>query len=525
MPLPEIEQQMTTFVVRRFIEGNTPTERKEIVLKFRPHGTDAIHRLVTVNVLRSLDSGMLIPNVVAFSLCGRRESQLQAKSSFEMVVPVLQKLYETTPDSIVLKTSILESEMKRREPGVSPSVMRLGLYQCFEMGLVGGWSWEKQESEVQALRINERIMEIDVPTQWEKYIQKQISAVELFFREYRSREFLQGMFDLSEGREGIGITPMQWVQLATNLGMSQDDRNWVVRYLEGEGFVRKKPAASDILALTQNGIAELQGLNGPFTLTESATMPSTSETQNADLPELLVLISHSSKDKVVAESLIELLRFGLQLAATQIRCSSVDGYRLPAGVNTHDQLRREVKSAKVLIGLLTPNSLNSTYVLFELGARWGAGLPMIPLLAGIKPTEMRGPDAVLNALSCETEGQLIQLVEDIGTQLGLRAQSTASYLKQVKALMALSESPQNARTNQSSKPESLVFEETVYWKLEDGQREGPYCPVCFDERQKTIHLNPGATKGTYGCGICRNSFRTAEHENRGAVRRRPYSSR
>jgi len=137
---------------------------------------------------------------------------------------------------------------------------------------------------------------------------------------------------------------------------------------------------------------------------------------------------------------------------------------------------------------------------------------MIPLLAGIRPEEMRGPGAALNAMSCETEGQLIQLVENIGDRLGLRAQSTASYFKQVKALMALSES-QNVKTKQPSPPESLVFEESVYWKLKDGKREGPFCPVCFDERQKTIHLNEGATKGTYGCGICQNSFTTAAYKD------------
>jgi TIR domain len=155
---------------------------------------------------------------------------------------------------------------------------------------------------------------------------------------------------------------------------------------------------------------------------------------------LLVLISHSSKDKVLAEALIDLLRSGLGLLPSQIRCSSVDGYRLPAGVDTHDQLRKEIKSVKVLIGLLTPNSLSSTYVLFELGARWGAGLFMIPLLAATRPEEMRGPHGVLNALTCETEGQLIQLVEDAGKELLIKPQSASSYLKQLGVVKALADS-------------------------------------------------------------------------------------
>jgi len=46
---------------------------------------------------------------------------------------------------------------------------------------------------------------------------------------------------------------------------------------------------------------------------------------------LLVFISHSRKDVDLATALIDLLRDGLGLRTNQIRCSSVDGYRLPVG--------------------------------------------------------------------------------------------------------------------------------------------------------------------------------------------------
>jgi hypothetical protein len=157
-------------------------------------------------------------------------------------------------------------------------------------------------------------------------------------------------------------------------------------------------------------------------------------------PGILVFISYSSKDALQAEALIELLTFGLGLTADQIRCAGVDGYRLPAGANTPDQLRHEIISAKVVIGLLTPNSLSSTYVLFELGARWGAKKFMIPLLAGVSPEEMRGPHAAFNALSCETEQQLIQLVEDAGRELGISPQSVASYLDRARRVKQLAQS-------------------------------------------------------------------------------------
>jgi hypothetical protein len=109
-----------------------------------------------------------------------------------------------------------------------------------------------------------------------------------------------------------------------------------------------------------------------------------------------VFISHSSKDAVLAEALVDLLRSALGLPANEIRCSSVDGYRLPVGVNTENKLREEVNAAKVVIGLVTPSSLASHYVMFELGARWGAGLFLAPLLAGVTPSDLSGPLALLS---------------------------------------------------------------------------------------------------------------------------------
>jgi hypothetical protein len=175
---------------------------------------------------------------------------------------------------------------------------------------------------------------------------------------------------------------------------------------------------------------------------------------------LLVLISHSSKDKRLAEALITLLRAGLRLSATQIRCTSVDGYRLPGGANTNDQLLREIKTVNVLVGLLTPNSLASTYVLFELGARWGVGLPMIPLLAGIRAADMRGPDNALNALSCDSDAQLVQLVEDIGRELQIEPDSSASYLSIAHDIKGQSESIA-ALTRENRKSESSPAAPTV----------------------------------------------------------------
>jgi hypothetical protein len=149
--------------------------------------------------------------------------------------------------------------------------------------------------------------------------------------------------------------------------------------------------------------------------------------------------------------------------------------------------------------------------------------PMIPLLAGVTPEEMRGPHRVLNALSCSNESQLIQFVEDTGRELRIDPQSSSSYLDKVRNVKKLSESIETRSVGNGSTQE-MIYEESVYWKTKNGKRDGPYCPNCYDDESKVVHLNPGATKGTYGCGACRNSFRTNEY-NSGPSRRRPFSSR
>jgi hypothetical protein len=224
-----------------------------------------------------------------------------------------------------------------------------------------------------------------------------------------------------------------------------------------------------------------------------------------------VFISHSSKDADLALALIELLQAGLALQSSQIRCSSVDGYRLPVGVNTEAKLREEVNEARVVIGLITPSSLESAFVMFELGARWGANQFLAPLLAGVKPSELRGPLSLLNALSGSNDAQLHQLLKDVAKQLDLPLQDAASYVRYISAVKRQAEIVPTRTAVQGAPGEGMVFEESVYWKHRNSKRDGPYCPVCYDNEKKSIHLNPGATRGTFGCGVCQNSFTTDEY--------------
>ena len=163
------------------------------------------------------------------------------------------------------------------------------------------------------------------------------------------------------------------------------------------------------------------------------------------LMKLDVFISHSSKDTDVAEALIELIQAAIRISPDRIRCTSVDGYRLPGGVSTDEQLKREVRESNYFIGLLTPVSLKSSYVLFELGARWGAELPFVPLLGrGAMPKDLPGPVSGINALRADSGSQLHQLVHELSERLGRPLQNAAAYEKYLQRLILVSQASEES---------------------------------------------------------------------------------
>jgi TIR domain len=169
--------------------------------------------------------------------------------------------------------------------------------------------------------------------------------------------------------------------------------------------------------------------------------------------ELLLFISHSSADGVLAGRLVDLFEKALKLSARQIRCTSVNGYRLPVGADADEQLRREIFVAAAFVGVLTPSSARSTYVLFELGARWGAKRHLAPVLArGADAAVLGGPLSGLNALTLNDRGQTLQLVNDVAEYLELPLEPMAAFDAAINAVVS--------EANILAEPENLTVART-----------------------------------------------------------------
>ena len=93
-----------------------------------------------------------------------------------------------------------------------------------------------------------------------------------------------------------------------------------------------------------------------------------------------VFISHSSQDQALAERIVELLRSALNLRTDAIRCTSVDGYRLPVGADSDEQLREEVLGARSFVGILSSISLASGVRTFRTRSKVGSQKASCPPL-------------------------------------------------------------------------------------------------------------------------------------------------
>ncbi len=200
------------------------------------------------------------------------------------------------------------------------------------------------------------------------------------------------------------------------------------------------------------------------------------------LRSMRVFISHTSRDAELAGALIDLIRAALNLGASEVRCTSVDGYRLPAGADTDEVLRREVFTAHAFIGLLTPSSVSSAYVLFELGARWGAGEDLFPLLArGAVPAMLPGPLAGKNALNLAAGAQVHQFLAELAGSLKSELDAPAAYERHLRLCVDLAAQ----LDDEASPPDSLPPKRNAM-RL----RSAYLCGASFGNRIGLVPISP-----------------------------------
>jgi hypothetical protein len=146
------------------------------------------------------------------------------------------------------------------------------------------------------------------------------------------------------------------------------------------------------------------------------------EDTGSSVPKLF--ISHRHKDEKIVNALVDVLRSAFVVNQVDIRCTSVRPYRLPVGERTADRLKRELRGAQAVIGILTPDTRESNYVLFELGGAWAQNILTCPMLArGASIADIPEPIRDITPLSLEDERDCQQFLDDLEDATTLKRQA------------------------------------------------------------------------------------------------------
>lgn len=134
-----------------------------------------------------------------------------------------------------------------------------------------------------------------------------------------------------------------------------------------------------------------------------------------------IFISHSHKDGTTARQVSKLLLATLQgLQKDEMRITSHDEYRLQAAGNIEDQVKHDIQNCECVIGLISELSLQSKYVLCELGAAWGSDKVIFPLF--VHGTGVQSLDGPLNRhlpVACDNYLQVSKMLKSLSTHLKL----------------------------------------------------------------------------------------------------------
>lgn len=123
-----------------------------------------------------------------------------------------------------------------------------------------------------------------------------------------------------------------------------------------------------------------------------------------------IFISHAHADAALAEPLLELLRLGAGAGQADIFCSSLPGHDIPPGARWLDVLANELDGCELVVLLITPAYLESTFCMCELGALWIKAIPNVPLaVPPVEPGDLTGILGQTQVLSLSRTEALDQL--------------------------------------------------------------------------------------------------------------------
>lgn len=150
-----------------------------------------------------------------------------------------------------------------------------------------------------------------------------------------------------------------------------------------------------------------------------------------------VFLSHSAADEPLASALVDCLLASMVLEDDELRCTSVAGHKLPVGSDFAATLLEDIGDSSVVVGLVTRSALVSSWVLFELGATWGAKKNMKPLVTDeVDLKALPGPVSGRHVARMSNRGDIAQFLEEVTRLVGAKPRSAAKINKAIETLLS-----------------------------------------------------------------------------------------
>jgi len=227
-----------------------------------------------------------------------------------------------------------------------------------------------------------------------------------------------------------------------------------------------------------------------------------------------IFISHAVADKRLAKLLVDFLKEAIGVPASAIFCSSVKGHRIPLGEDFNTYIKQQIQRPKLVILLMTPAYMESSFCLMELGAAWAQSSMNIAIVVppidydtvtktlGLKQawkiTDKSGLIDLRNVVRetmPDLEERLDHTWDDKRTQWGVDLKKILSKLQQAtkvdadkheKALADLRERDEEVERLENA----LARAQERYSELEKGQRQGRSEGI----KQENVRLASGAER-------------------------------
>ncbi len=176
-----------------------------------------------------------------------------------------------------------------------------------------------------------------------------------------------------------------------------------------------------------NGLATWGGgrYNGPMTSDHTLSGPR-------------VFISHCYDDARLAGALVQCLMSALDVTESDIRCTSINGHHLAAGDVLNTRIQADLRSARVVVAIVTSRTEGSSWVNYEIGLADGSKTPVIPVyFEGVTPSEAPLLLRHRVGLQSHEDKDVERLIEQVKKILGVRLRHLSRVRTAVNGLTAI----------------------------------------------------------------------------------------